>query len=190
MVRSIPLFAGCAARPPASRRALRFPGAGCFPSATRSRASAPAIPCRCGPGSIASACCGSGFTIGEFALGLFAGRGCFLVFFGESVEFGLVALGLVAELVDSLGNRRQRLLELVQLPVDDLKVISRVISSRNSSLLFASRRFMLVIVPQGLKPANGASANGTRMIWAHQDLNLGPAGYEPAALNLAELWAL
>jgi hypothetical protein len=25
--------------------------------------------------------------------------------------------------------------------------------------------------------------------WAHQDLNLGPAGYEPAALNLAELWA-
>jgi hypothetical protein len=30
----------------------------------------------------------------------------------------------------------------------------------------------------------------TRMVWAHQDLNLGPAGYEPAALNLAELWAL
>src|ERR1700691_3672966 len=29
-----------------------------------------------------------------------------------------------------------------------------------------------------------------RMVWAHQDLNLGPAGYEPAALNLAELWAL
>jgi hypothetical protein len=25
--------------------------------------------------------------------------------------------------------------------------------------------------------------------WAHQDLNLGPAGYEPAALNRAELWA-
>jgi hypothetical protein len=25
--------------------------------------------------------------------------------------------------------------------------------------------------------------------WAHQDLNLGPAGYEPAALNQAELWA-
>ncbi len=26
-------------------------------------------------------------------------------------------------------------------------------------------------------------------MWAHQDLNLGPAGYEPAALNQAELWA-
>src|SRR5690348_10914444 len=26
-------------------------------------------------------------------------------------------------------------------------------------------------------------------IWAHQDLNLGPAGYEPAALNRTELWA-
>ncbi len=26
--------------------------------------------------------------------------------------------------------------------------------------------------------------------WAHQDLNLGPAGYEPAALDQAELWAL
>jgi hypothetical protein len=28
------------------------------------------------------------------------------------------------------------------------------------------------------------------LYWAHQDLNLGPAGYEPAALNHAELWAL
>jgi hypothetical protein len=27
------------------------------------------------------------------------------------------------------------------------------------------------------------------LVWAHQDLNLGPAGYEPAALNQAELWA-
>ena len=28
------------------------------------------------------------------------------------------------------------------------------------------------------------------MEWAHQDLNLGPTGYEPAALNRTELWAL
>ena len=34
-----------------------------------------------------------------------------------------------------------------------------------------------------------ASYSTKILVWAHQDLNLGPAGYEPAALNRAELWA-
>jgi hypothetical protein len=40
------------------------------------------------------------------------------------------------------------------------------------------------------RPQHGRHSMTHLMVWAHQDLNLGPAGYEPAALNQAELWAL
>ena len=114
------------------------------------------------------------------------------VLFGEAIELGLVALVLVAKLVNSPGNRGQRLLQLFQLPVDDLKVHQPVylFTQFVSPLkLCAGRKVSFQCCDRKYKPVRRSAAR-TRMRWAHQDLNLGPAGYEPAALNLAELWAL
>src|ERR1700730_19419469 len=71
------------------------------------------------------------------------------------------------------------------------RLISRAISSRNASSAYkrlpeyhgCSDDFFV----QQAAPVSGSPARV--MVWAHQDLNLGPAGYEPAALNQAELWA-
>src|SRR5208282_3536997 len=70
--------------------------------------------------------------------------------------------------------------------------ISRVISSRNSPLLPVVRIAQSFFRHRDsvIKPVGRRRGKRKRMVWAHQDLNLGPAGYEPAALNLAELWAL
>src|SRR6266481_1798102 len=64
----------------------------------------------------------SDFALGQLALGLFAGRGYCFVLLGKAIEFRLIVLVLDAKLVNSPSNRGERLLQLFQLPVDDLEV--------------------------------------------------------------------
>jgi hypothetical protein len=94
------------------------------------------------------------------------------------LQFGLIPFVLLAQPFHVSGDCGQRLFQFLELAIDNLQAHEPGYLFRQCNLPYArttaSGRRDLSCVLDEIRSVR---------VWAHQDLNLGPAGYEPAALT-------